>query len=337
MENAVSPTYPIQAGVPQGSCVSPILYAAYTNDIPTLEGHLKEGERDVMLALFADDSASFATSRRLELTLNRLQRVLDLLPEWLDKWRMAVNVGKTVALLIGRRTAVSPLRLRGQEIEWKPHITYLGCRIDRSLRMVPQADHAINMAKAARAVLRPVLTSRLPLRTKLSIYKTYIRSRLTYAMPAWYGLCTQHTRQRIQVQQNISLRVLTGAGRYVRNDVIAKDVKMQSIGEFVAHTARRMYDRADNGPHAHLCDIAPLHARPPDGSGRALPRELLLLQDSEGDVTQHTSRHAAHTPRTRSQPSLSSQPRPGPIPRVRLVPGDPRTCLLHSGFDPVRR
>ncbi|KAL0894549.1 hypothetical protein ABMA27_013121 [Loxostege sticticalis] len=290
-----------------------------------------------MLALFADDSAFFATSRKLEFTLNRLQRVLDLLPEWLDKWRMAVNVGKTVALLIGRRVAVPPLRLCGQEIEWKTHVTYLGCRIDRSLRMVPQADHAINMAKAARAVLRPVLTSRLPLRTKLAVYKTYIRSRLTYAMPAWYGLCSQHTRQRIQVQQNISLRVLTGAGRYVRNDVIARDVKMQSIEDFVVHTARRMYDKADHGPLSHLCNIAPLHARPPDRSGRALPRELLLPQHAEDVVPQHTSRHATLTDTIRSQPSSCPEPRPGPIPRVRLVSGDPRTCLLRSDLDPARR
>ncbi|CAH2100524.1 unnamed protein product [Euphydryas editha] len=52
----------IQAGVPQGICLSPPLYAAYTDDIPNLHDHLRGGEKDVMLALYADDSAYFESS-----------------------------------------------------------------------------------------------------------------------------------------------------------------------------------------------------------------------------------------------------------------------------------
>ncbi|GBP49145.1 RNA-directed DNA polymerase from mobile element jockey [Eumeta japonica] len=51
-----------------------------------LHGHLGDWEDDVMLALYADDSAYFASSRRADLAA-KIQRVLDLLPEWLDKWQ----------------------------------------------------------------------------------------------------------------------------------------------------------------------------------------------------------------------------------------------------------
>ncbi|GBP16391.1 hypothetical protein EVAR_9972_1 [Eumeta japonica] len=68
-----------------------------------------------MLALYADDSAYFASSRRADLAAKRIQHVFDLLPEWLDKWRMAVNVNKTAALLTGsQRNMPDKLRLRGQ-------------------------------------------------------------------------------------------------------------------------------------------------------------------------------------------------------------------------------
>ncbi|CAH2085255.1 unnamed protein product [Euphydryas editha] len=101
VEGVDSQPRPIRAGVPQGSCLSPRLYAVYTDDIPTLRDHLREGEEDVLLALYADDSAYFASSYHNIVATNRMQRLLDLLPEWLDKWRMAVNVGKTAALLTG--------------------------------------------------------------------------------------------------------------------------------------------------------------------------------------------------------------------------------------------
>ncbi|GBP33482.1 hypothetical protein EVAR_23885_1 [Eumeta japonica] len=45
-----------------------------------------------MLALNANDNAYFASSRRADLATKRIQLVFDLLLQWLDKWRMAVNV-----------------------------------------------------------------------------------------------------------------------------------------------------------------------------------------------------------------------------------------------------
>ncbi|GBP76657.1 hypothetical protein EVAR_51142_1 [Eumeta japonica] len=121
-------------------------------------------------------------------------------------------------------------------------------------------------------MLRPVLRSHLPLRAKLALYKGYIRSRLTYAAPAWYALCSTTQRKRIQAQQSIALRMIVGAGRYVLNDVIARDLCIETVEEFIRRIARRMFDIADQGPHEFLRNIAPTHERSP--SGRPLPREI---------------------------------------------------------------
>ncbi|KAJ0181491.1 hypothetical protein K1T71_003576 [Dendrolimus kikuchii] len=269
----------ISAGVPQGSCLSPALYGLYTDDIPTLEGSLRPGESDIMLALYADDSAYIATSMNADHAARRMQRMLDKIPAWLDRWRMAVNVGKTAALPVTRRRIMpKQLQLRGQEIEWQTSVQYLGAHIDRSLSMRLQVEKAVNNTRAARALLRPVLSSSLPLRTKIGVYKTYLRSRLTYAAPAWYALCSASNKKLLQKQQNITLRMCTDAGRYVRNDVIARDTGVPSVEDFVVMSARRMFDRADNCRHTHLNGIAPLHARPPEGGKKtwlSTPRDLI--------------------------------------------------------------
>ena len=153
---------------------------------------------------------------------------------------LSCSIPATEALLVGRKRA-RQLSLRGATIQWQSTVKYLGCLLDQSLRMRPQATAAINSAKMARSMLRPILTSHLPLRTRTAIYKTYIRSRLTYAMPAWYGLCSAGVCTSLQAQQNISLRVMTGAGRYVRNDVIARDVGAQSIEHFIYGAVRAAY------------------------------------------------------------------------------------------------
>ncbi|GBP86543.1 RNA-directed DNA polymerase from mobile element jockey [Eumeta japonica] len=273
VEDATSDPRPIHAGVPQGSCLSPCLYGVYTDDIPTLAGQLQDWEEDVVLALYADDSAYFASSRRADLAAAKIQRVLDLLPEWLGKWRVAVNVTKTAEILTGQQRTMPPkLRLRGQDVEWQTKVRYLGVQIDRSMHMAAQVKQVIHQSRAARSMLRPVLRSHLPLRAKLALYKGYIRSRLTYAALAWYALCSTTQRKRIQAQQSIALRMIVGAGRYVLNDVIARDLCIETVEEFIRRIARRMFDIADQGPHEFLRNVAPTHESSP--SGRPFPREI---------------------------------------------------------------
>ncbi|GBP92957.1 hypothetical protein EVAR_84060_1 [Eumeta japonica] len=99
---------------------------------------LQDWEEDVVLTLFADD-------------------------KWLDKWRVAVNVTKTAALLTGQQSTMPPkLRLRGQDVEWQTKVRYLGVQIDRSMRMATQVEQVIHQSRAARSMLRPVLRSHLP-------------------------------------------------------------------------------------------------------------------------------------------------------------------------------
>ncbi|GBP28745.1 RNA-directed DNA polymerase from mobile element jockey [Eumeta japonica] len=102
---------------------------------------LQDWEEDVVLALYGDDSAYFASSRRADLATAKIQSVLDLLPEWLDKWRVAVSVTKTAGLLTGQQRTMPPKpRLRRQDVEWQTKVRYLGVQIDRTMRMAAQVE-----------------------------------------------------------------------------------------------------------------------------------------------------------------------------------------------------
>ncbi|GBP24135.1 hypothetical protein EVAR_27360_1 [Eumeta japonica] len=139
--------------------------------------------------------------------------------------------------------------------------------------MAAQVEHAIHQSRTVRSMLCPVLQSYLPLLAKVALYKGYIRSCLTYAAPAWYAICSTSQRKKIQTQQNIVLRMIVGAVRYVLNDVIAHDLCIKTVQELIHLIARRMYDIADQGPYEFLRNIAPMHETSP--SGRPLSRELL--------------------------------------------------------------
>jgi hypothetical protein len=223
----------------------------------------QEWEPRVELALYADDSALFTRSPWSKAAAKRMQHQLDLIPAWLDEWRMAVNASKSAAMTTGRSKKLPPkLILAGQTIAWVNKTSYLGCCIDRCLSMVAHVDATTTAARTTRAILRPVLSSRLPLKTKIGVYKSYVRSRLPYAAPAWYALCAPTQRTKLQTVQNKALRYITDAGRFVTNKVIHRDLKMQFVEDFVGALARAMFGRADRSDHpARHCSRLHHHLR----------------------------------------------------------------------------
>ena len=210
----------------------------------------------------------------------KLQRALDLLPGWLSEWRLTLSVAKTQAITFGGRPRLPPpLRLLGQQVPWKPTATYLGVTIDKHLRMSGQVKKAAAAAKMALFRLRPLLRSKLPLRTKLALYKTFVRPHLTYATPAWYALANAPQRKIMQVVQNIALRHVTQAPYIVRNSTLQRDLKIESLEDHIGRLAANAFSRADVSDHLHLQSIAPWHTRPPDR--KRLPRDILTSPNSD--------------------------------------------------------
>ena len=82
-EDAQSAFHPIQAGVPQGSVLGPILYLMYTADIPVTE--------NTTTAMFADDTAILSVSSSQVEATQSLQHALDQVTEWTRQWKIKLN------------------------------------------------------------------------------------------------------------------------------------------------------------------------------------------------------------------------------------------------------
>jgi hypothetical protein len=75
----------MQAGVAQGGLISPAPFSVYVNELPTPSHHVE-------LALYADDTAVIATSRKPTLLVSYLDSYISYLQRWLSEWRIAINV-----------------------------------------------------------------------------------------------------------------------------------------------------------------------------------------------------------------------------------------------------
>jgi hypothetical protein len=83
--------------------------------------------RHVELALYADYTAVTATSRKPALVVSYLESYLADLELWLRKWRIAINVSKSMAMLFTRRRIQNPRPVApiGEPIVWVGTTRYL--------------------------------------------------------------------------------------------------------------------------------------------------------------------------------------------------------------------
>jgi retron-type reverse transcriptase len=77
-QKATSSRRSMRAGVAEGGLISPVLFTLYVNDIPSPSHHVE-------LALYADDTAIIATSRKPTLLVSYLESHLNDLQRWLSE------------------------------------------------------------------------------------------------------------------------------------------------------------------------------------------------------------------------------------------------------------
>lgn len=188
MDNHISDPYPILAGVPQGSVLSPLLYTIYCSDFPRPVGNLRG---KVCVELFADDVALW-TSGTTSVDVQRyLQPMLENIGRWAAKWRVTVNSAKRQAILFKhpnhcRNRFRNPdhisLHLYRSFIPLLPEIKYLGITFDKYLNFKSDMNSTLRKCRN-RSNLLMLLRGRIrgcSPATLLFSYNCYIRPVIEY-------------------------------------------------------------------------------------------------------------------------------------------------------------
>jgi hypothetical protein len=174
-----TPRY-VQAGVPQSSILSPTLYNLHINDTPQTSG--------INLALFADDTCLYATDCKGGYVLRKIQRGLNSMAVWCERWNIKINEDKTWVIYFTHRNRPpdSLLTLNGRNIPFVNSVKYLRVIFDK--RMTWRLHIEMIKVKAFRTFIKIyslLKSERLSANIKLTLHKALIRSVMTYACPAW--------------------------------------------------------------------------------------------------------------------------------------------------------
>ena len=116
----MSQSHSINASVPQGSILGPLLFILYVDDLVQTMG--------IPVYIYADDIAIVYEFKTQESVHNVLQEEIDKLQAWSERWKVKLNATKTDVMVVSRKNPrYKPVvKLDGVELNEVDHFKYLG-------------------------------------------------------------------------------------------------------------------------------------------------------------------------------------------------------------------
>ena len=194
----------INAGVPQGSVLGPLLFLIYINDL--MDNISSE------MRLFADDSSLFTPVKGVDQTQQKLINDLEYVTTWAYQWKMVFNpdISKQATeriFSIKKHQTVHPdLNLNNIPVARKDYTKHIGMYLDKRLNFSKHIKETILTANKGLSFLKYL--SKYVSRTVLDLsYKLYIRPHLDYGDIIYHNQRDDLMKLLEQVQYKAALIV----------------------------------------------------------------------------------------------------------------------------------
>ena len=133
----------VLSGIPQGSVLGPVLFLVFIDD-------LEEWLMTEVLK-FADDTKIFGTVNS-ERDREVLQRDLDRLVQWSERWQMKFNVDKCKVMHLERGNAGGVYNMNGGVLGTVSEERDLGVRITNDLKVSAQCAYVCALRQGKQSV-----------------------------------------------------------------------------------------------------------------------------------------------------------------------------------------
>ena len=194
----------IVSGVPQWSCLGPLLFLIYINDLPNTS-------KILTFFLFADDTNMYFEHKSLSKLEHIINKELRKINDWLIINRLSLNIQKTnfvvfhpynkplknkITLIFGRNAIKESLSIK-----------YLGLLIDSTLSWKSHCDKLSNRISRATGILykiRPYVKKE----TLIMLYYSLVYPHLIYGIEVW-GSSMSSNISKIYLMQKKLVRMIT--------------------------------------------------------------------------------------------------------------------------------
>ena len=185
-------------GVPQGSCLGPLLYFIFVNDLP----HVL---KSACIEIYVDDTTMYVSAENVVCINKLLQDELLLVSNWVTENKLKLNVVKTKSIIMGSRYMLRSnpeisLVLHGAAIEQVRKTKLLGVIIDETLSWSAHINKIVSKMSSNISVIRRGAQLLTASTVKLAL-QSLVLSSLDYCPTIWSGAAKQDL-DKLQLTQN---------------------------------------------------------------------------------------------------------------------------------------
>jgi len=177
--------------------LGPLLFITHIHDVPKC-----------ICPKFADDLVAVSVGDDIECITQDLQDAADSVLNWAKTEGTSLNVSKTKD---ENRDEVSKM-INGSVVENVDSYKYLGIMLDSQLDFHKQVEYSVCKAKRASSKVFSLIDGLkgIPVYICITLYKTFVRLHLEYALPVWANINDKDLdlMEKVQLQ---CIRIVTGA------------------------------------------------------------------------------------------------------------------------------
>ena len=247
-----SPISYIQAGVPQGSILGPLLFLIFINDMAediSLECHQ-----------YADDTTLVHKFENPDLACTYINNQLSKLSKWADQWRVTFNPSKTHFMLITnkpKRPTLQPIFLNNIIISEVASHCNLGLHINNRLTWDDHVNSVITKASKRLNVISRYKT-KLPRLVLETLYLTMVRPVVEYGN-VLYDSMSLSLGQSLEKLQRRAAIICTGAYKHTETQTLLQEVGWPSLSSRREQHKQILFYKIKTGIYPrYLQDLIPV-------------------------------------------------------------------------------
>ncbi len=230
-----NPRY-INASVPQGSILGPLLFLVYVNDLVS--------DLETTPYLFADDTSllEIINPRNVNGSFDKINRDLESLSYWAAQWRVNFNATKTVYMIMSNKknpTVYPDLTLNGQVITRVTSHKHLGITLTKDMSWNLHIDAIIKKAASRLSGIRRIrfLITR---KARVTLYNALVLPVLEYG-GVIFDNCTLYLKQRMESIQRRAAIICTCAFRNTSYDRLLGELGWNTLDQRRKHARLSLF------------------------------------------------------------------------------------------------